>query len=201
MTNAEKKSSSALSKRSCALCGEPTLPFFKNDAGDYLCMSCWRKEKSKNDPYFGFNDRLIEQVFHSDAGFEGLTEDEKTVFAVRELVIEVLNGGFHQYFYNPSGARYTAAEAALEKLKEREALGLLRRARQALFEEVTIPGGTAERRKMIPYAHEVPGSKFTDRAAEEGSLFAEISDALDSRLMQFARDADLAAFGSHPNEW
>ena len=200
MTESEKKSAVVLSKTLCALCGQPTLPFFKNN-GEFLCMNCWRTEKSKTDPYFGLNDRLIEQVFHSDAGFDRLTEDEKTIFTIRELVMEVLNGGFHQYFYNSSGARYSAAEAALEKLNEQEALDLLRQARQALFPGAAIPTDTAERRKMIPYAHEVPGSKSSHLADEEGSRFAEISADLDLRLMRFARDAGLAAFGRHPNEW
>jgi len=164
-------------------------------------MNCWRIEKSKTDPYFGLNDRLIEQVCHSDAGFDGLTADEKTVFAIRELVMEVLNGGFHQYFYNSSGERYATTEAALERLDEPEALGLLKQARQALFPTGAIPSDCAERRRMIPYAHEEPGSKFSDLSKEEGSRFAEISDALDSRLMQFAKDAGLAASGSHPNKW
>jgi hypothetical protein len=201
MADPEKRRPSALSKESCALCGQPTLPFFKGDEGTFLCVKCWRKEKSKKDPYFGLNDRLIEQVFHSDEGFDGLPEDEKIVFAIRELVIEVLNGGFHQYFYNSSGARYATAEAALERLNEPEALGLLIRARQALFARGRVPANIAERRKTIPYAREVPGSQFSDLANEEGSRFAEISDALDSHLMQFAKEAGLAESGTHPNEW
>lgn len=198
--DANKKRAST-SKRPCAICGRPTLPFFKIDGGDFLCTNCWREEKSKSDPYFNLNDRLIEQVYHPDVGFDRFTEEEKAVFAIRELVTEVLNGGFHQYFRNSSGVHHAAAEAALERLNESEALGLLRRARQALFAGVEIPEDTAERRKMIPYAFEVPGSKFDDLDEEASSRFAEISDALDSRLMQFARDAGLAASGSHPNDW
>ena len=200
MADADKRQFTR-TKAPCAICDQPTLPFFKSDAGQFLCIKCWRIEKSKNDAYFALNDRLIEQVFHSDAGFDGLTADEQTVFAIRELVCEVLNGGFHQYFRNSSGARYAAAEAALERLKEPKALDLLRRAHQALFPRGAIPVDSAERRKMIPYAHEVPGSKSSDLAMKEGSRFAEISDALDSRLMRFAKDAGLAASGSHPNKW
>ena len=177
------------------------MPFFRNKS-DFLCMNCWRQEKSKSDPYFCLNDRLIEQVCHSDDGFDGLTEDEKTVFAIRELVIEVLNGGFHQYFYNPSGARHSAAEVALKRLNEQEPLDLLRRARHLLFPQGAIPTDTAERQKLIPYAHEEPDTEFCGLAAEkQGARFAEIADALDSHLMQFAKNAGLAEFGSHPNEW
>jgi tetratricopeptide (TPR) repeat protein len=196
-----KKRASTFSKRPCALCGRPTLPFFKVDGGDFLCMNCWREEKSKVDPYFKLNNRLIEQVYHPDVGFDRFTEDEKAVFAIRELVHEVLNGGFHQYFYNSSGVRHAAAEAALERLNEPEALDLLRRARQALFAGVAIPDDTAERRKMIPFDYEVPGSNSADLADEEGSRFAELSDALDSRLMHFAKDTGLTAPGSHQNDW
>lgn len=201
MTEAENKRKPAFTKPPCALCEQPTLPFFKSNEGQFLCMKCWRGAKSKTDPCFGLNDRLIEQVFHSESGFDGLTADEQTVFAIRELVIEVLNGGFHQYFRNSSGARHAAAEAALERLNELEALGLLKRAREALFPSGAIPADIAERRKMIPYPHEVPGSKFCEFADEEGSRFAEISDEIDSHLMLFAKDAGLAESGSHPNEW
>jgi hypothetical protein len=161
-------------------------------------MNCWTKDKSENDPYFGLNDRLIEQVRHSDAGFSGLTDDEKVVFSVRELAREVLNGGFHQYLRNSSGARYSAVEASLERLNEREALDLLRRARKALFPGA-IPADITERRNAIPYEHEVPGSKFSELADKEDSRFSEISDALDSRVMQFAKDVGLALSGLHPN--
>jgi len=54
---------------------------------------------------------------------------------------------------------------------------------------------------MIPYSHEVSGSPFSDLANEEGVRFAEISDALDSHLMQCAKDVNLAEAGSHPNGW
>jgi Domain of unknown function (DUF4375) len=164
-------------------------------------MHCWRQEKSQSDPYFGLNDRLIEQVGHSAEGFDGLSEDEKVVFAIRELICEVLNGGFHQYFYNPSGSRHAAAEAALERLNETEALSGLRRARQALFPEGAIPADTEERRNLIPFAHEVPGSKFPEVARAEEERFSDLSEGLDARLMQFAKEAGLAASGSHPNEW
>ena len=195
------KKKKASSKRPCGLCGRPTLPFWKIGEGDFLCVSCWREEKSKSDPYFALNERLMERFSHPDVGFDRFSEDEKAVFTIRELVSEVLNGGFHQYFRNSSGKRHAAAEAALERLNELEALDLLRRARQALFVGNTIPEDTAERRKMIPYAFEIPDSKFDGFDEEASSRFAEISDDLDSHLMQFAKDKGLAASGSHPNDW
>lgn len=195
---APKKKSS---KRPCGLCGRLTLPFWKIGEGDFLCSNCWREAKRRSDPYFALNERLIDQVYHPDVGFDRFTEGEKTVFSIRELVMEVLNGGFHQYFYNSSGAHHADAEGALEKLNEPEALDLLRRARAALFGESAIPEDTAERRKMIPFAHQVPGSKFPELAEQEGSRFADLSDDLDTRLMQFAKDTGLVASGSHPNEW
>jgi len=195
---AKKKKSS---KRPCGLCGRPTMPFWKIDEGDFLCLKCWREEKSKSDEYFELNNRLIDQVYHPDVGFDRFTDGEKTVFTIRELVNEVLNGGFHQYFRNSSGARHAAAEAALERLNELEALDLLRRARQALFAEGEIPEDTLERRKMIPYEFEVRGSKFDNLDEKESFRFAEISDDLDAHLLQFAKDTGLVASGSHPNEW
>ena len=196
---AKRKKSS--SKLPCGLCGRPTLPFWKIGEGDFLCVKCWREERSKIDPYFALNERLMEQFCHPDVGFDRFSEDEKAIFAIRELVNEVLNGGFHQYFRNSSGARHRDVEAALERLNELEALDLLRRARQSLFAGAEVPEDTLERRKMIPYEFEVPGSKISDLDEKESFRFAEISDDLDSRLMQFAKDAGLAASGSHPNEW
>ena len=196
------KKEKASSKRPCGLCGRPTLPFWKIGESNFLCLNCWRTEKSKSDEYFELNSRLIDQVYHPDVGFDRFTEGEKTVFTIRELVMEVENGGFHQYFYNSSGTRHAAAEAALERLNELEALGLLRRARQALFGEVAIPEDTAERRKMIPFAHEVPDGKPPEMVEEEESFrFADLCEDLDAHLLQFAKDTGLVASGSHPNEW
>jgi hypothetical protein len=61
-------------------------------------------------------------------GFDKLTELERVIFCTWQFVCEVNNGGFHQFFVNPSGAFAVETAPALEKVQMPFAASLLRRA-------------------------------------------------------------------------
>jgi hypothetical protein len=61
-------------------------------------------------------------------GFSGLTEPERVLLCTWQFVCEVNNGGFHQFFTNPSGAFAAETVAALEQARMPHAASLLRRA-------------------------------------------------------------------------
>src|SRR5262245_47964956 len=69
-------------------------------------------------------------------GFDGLTGAEKTLFCAWQFVCEVNNGGFRQFFANPSGEFATETVPALETVSMPHAASLLRMALAAFPNEV-----------------------------------------------------------------
>ena len=69
------------------------------------------------------NNKLVDVYLTHFGGFDGvfeeLTEAEQVFLCVWDIVNEVNNGGFGQYYYNPSGNRSFFACAALEKIGAR----------------------------------------------------------------------------------
>jgi hypothetical protein len=61
-------------------------------------------------------------------GFQNLTEPEQVIFCTWPFGCEVNNGGFHQFFTNPSGEYAVETVAALEKVQMPFAASVLRRA-------------------------------------------------------------------------
>jgi len=83
-----------------------------------------------NDPDYDSVINAFSRIWrrHEKLGFENLTEPEKVIFCTWQFVCEVNNGGFHQYFSNPSGEFAAENVAALEKVEMIHAASLLRRA-------------------------------------------------------------------------
>ena len=61
-------------------------------------------------------------------GFDELAEPERVIFCTWQFVCEVNNGGFHQFFLNPSGEFAGETVSALEKVQMPYAASLLSRA-------------------------------------------------------------------------
>jgi len=68
--------------------------------------------------------------------FDKLTEPERVLFCTWQFVCEVNNGGFYQFFLNPSGEFAVETAEALDKIPMPAAAALLRRALAA------FPNGT-----------------------------------------------------------
>jgi len=59
---------------------------------------------------------LANRVYNTPAGINGLSADERTVFAVTNFESEVYNGGFWQYFFNSAGDHYRQTVVGLNVL-------------------------------------------------------------------------------------
>lgn len=64
----------------------------------------------------------------SSRGWSGITGPQRQVLVIRELIDEVCNGGFMQYFANSSGSRWRDALAALKEIGAEKDHALLKRA-------------------------------------------------------------------------
>ncbi|MBI5093385.1 MAG: DMP19 family protein [Candidatus Hydrogenedentes bacterium] len=81
-------------------------------------------------------------------GEHGLTDTERKFLAADWLEGEVDNGGFDQYFFNPSGDNSMVALAGLREMGASGAAALLERA-VAVFPGGKPPTDTAKRREMM----------------------------------------------------
>src|SRR5262249_36580708 len=88
---------------------------------------------------------LVRQVSNSPSGFEGLSAENQTYFAVCLLEGEICNGGFDQYFTNSSGGYYADAVRGLEEMGAAECRLILLAAKEILFGEREVPEAKAAR--------------------------------------------------------
>ena len=139
---------------------------------------------------------LVERVHGSPNGFDTLSEPEKLYFAVGLLELDVYNGGFHQYFFNNAGSKYVYAEKGLVALGATGTLGLLQKAKEALFPGGAIPVETDARRRALPRV-EADSDGRTPKWSEElddlDNRYWADSETLTRRLQRFARDHGLVS--------
>jgi Domain of unknown function (DUF4375) len=142
-----------------------------------------QRERERNDPYRQLWLRLVERVYDTATGFEGLSEPEKRYFAVQVVDGEVHNGGFEQYFFNSSASDYDLAVAGLEEMGAERVLALLRSARQVLFDDDPVPQDTDARRERLRERCSETSSAELDRLDR---LYYLDPDDLASRCQAFA---------------
>jgi hypothetical protein len=86
------------------------------------------------DEILALGDRLLPELSNhvfgrvERVGLDGLSEAERTFHLVDNLLLEVNNGGFLQYFTNSAGDSAREAVTCLERLGARHTASLLRRA-------------------------------------------------------------------------
>ena len=153
-----------MEKVPCTKCGALILPTTAQSTGG-LCMPCKagtreqieaakeyyarERELDKTCPFRALWRSLHKRVFSEDGGFESLSVVEQRYWAVNELVGEVYNGGFDQYFYNYSGEHYPITVEALKELGAEASLSLLVQAKNMLFGELAVPEDTTARRELL----------------------------------------------------
>lgn len=93
---------------------------------------------------------LIDRVFKTSQGIAGLSQPEKTYYAVSCLIGEVYNGGFDQFFSNCSGELYGLALDGLFELGAENTAGLLVQAKEVLFGDQTVPIDHSARHSLMP---------------------------------------------------
>jgi hypothetical protein len=146
------------------------------------------RERDKIDPARIYWRALIERVYKTEVGFEGLSEAEKRYFAVCCLSGEVYNGGFNQFFFNSAGAYYAHALAGLEEMEAGESLQLLKKAKQVWFDFSDVPTDTRSRRLLL----ERNASRSRDaRSGELDKLYWQEPDGLATRCEQYAKQRKL----------
>ena len=148
----------------CSRCGEFILPETATRNGG-LCMPCkgnyrerieaGKLRRERDRAYEQSAERkywldLVRRVHKTPQGFGGLSQTEKTYFAVSCLVGEVYNGGFDQFFSNSSGELYGLALDGLLELEAKESAVLLEKAKEVLFGDAPVPIDQAKRNEIMP---------------------------------------------------
>lgn len=93
---------------------------------------------------------LVHRIHKTPQGFGGLTQPEKTYYAVSCLIGEVYNGGFDQFFSNSSGELYGLALDGLFELEAEASAALLVQAKEVLFGDRLVPLDRAKRLELMP---------------------------------------------------
>lgn len=198
----------------CKECGAEILPTTAAATGG-VCMACkqgirknietskkYYEEQRKYNPMRELWNSLVMRVYKTEEGFEGLTPDEKTYFAVGVLDGEVYNGGMDQYFWNSSGGLYSWAVDGLLELKAHNALRLLTDAAKLLFDdEVSEDRETrAAAIRKLP-DDDAPVPEWAVLLEEIDRAYCDDPDGLGDRLEAFAHERGLVQpFEKNPAE-
>lgn len=176
-------------KVACVECGKPVSARLASKRNG-LCMRC----RAKHNPFFVLYSSLVNQVCNEAAGFESLNDAQKLYYALMLFQNEVNNGGFHQFFFNSSGAYYNLIETALVSFDEPQVFELLHQAKQIVFPGIDVPADKETRRNLMP--HVEPGSsrpEWANRLDELDRRFYSVPDTLTPKLKLFAREHGLVA--------
>ncbi len=184
----------------CIKCGALLLPSTAERTGG-LCMPCkngsrenvehgreYYKKQAELDrtcPYRALWKELINKVYHTEGGFNVLSEDEQLYFALNVLAGEVYNGGFDQFFNNSSGAYYRKAELGLVRLGATHSLKLLRQAKERCFGPNSVPQDQEKRWELLRKNSPEPELSSLD------ALFYKDLDQLGQKLKNFATEVGL----------
>jgi hypothetical protein len=114
---------------------------------------------------------MVENILPKEEaiGYSELSERERTVFNVSWLDTEVNNGGFHQFFWNPSGDRTSDTLRSLAMIGAEYTKSLLQRACEA------FPAGQLE---VDQRARHVQLDQLSD---DQVAVLDKISDAYGDR--------------------
>ncbi len=183
----------------CTKCGAMILPATAARTGG-LCMPCksgiresieaskrYYEEQKKYNPWRELWHSLVMRVHKTDAGFGGLSADEKIYFAVSILDGEVHNGGFDQFFSNSSGDLFPEVASGLEILGAHRALDLLFRATQIVFRDAQPPIDQKERWTVMSFSE----SEARTNALDELDRAFWEEAKLSQRLVRFAEEKGL----------
>src|SRR5688572_5465366 len=116
------------SRGPCIECGATILPSTSAATGG-VCMACkhgirsnlerakeyYRKQRLPN-PERDYWTSLVRRIYHTDAGYSGLTDVERVYYLGCVVNGEVYNGGLHQFYSNSAGDRYAETLDALQQL-------------------------------------------------------------------------------------
>ena len=151
-------------------------------------------EVKKYDPFRAMWLSLVDRVYRSADGFDGLTIEEKTFYSVSVLDREVYNGGMYQFFSNSSGAIFLEVVAGLGRLRARESLALLLKAKKILFVNIDPPEDDIIRWELMPKWPEddsVAPPQWSLELEAIDDAYCKGPDRLSEKLKAFAAENDL----------
>jgi hypothetical protein len=100
---------------------------------------------------------------------QDLSDPERYVIAIHDLIREALNGGFHQFFHNSSGQWANDVLPALQAIDDKQVYPIYREVLALYFANGRVPEDSDERSELIEIATEHP-------------TFVEREDALHERF-------------------
>ena len=152
------------------------------------------EEQRRYDPFRELWKSLVHRVYETAAGYSGLSPDERLYFSVGVLDGEVYNGGMHQFFSNTSGGMFQDVVDGLLELRAHQALKLLMRAKDILFDHRDPPQGRQARwqaMRQYPEDDSTPG--WSGELEEFDKAYCDDPDGLSDRLRAFAEKRGLVA--------
>lgn len=161
----------------CTECGKP--------------VSVQQAGKRNGNPFFVLYSSLIGRVCNSEGGFDALSDPEKIYYTLTLFQNEINNGGFHQFFFNRSGAYYELVENGLVTFDEPGTLELLHRAKQILFPDISVSTDQQTRREQLDAVD--PTGSLMSKLDELDQQFYRRPDTLSPKLQTFAREKRLVS--------
>jgi hypothetical protein len=190
----------------CKQCGASILPATAERNGG-LCMACkqgirqsveaskrYYEEQRKYGPFRELWKSLVHRVHETDAGYQGLSVAERLYYSIGIFDGEVYNGGVDQFFSNTSGDMYQDVVDGLLELKAHQALKLLLRAKEILFDHRDPPQDQEERWKAMRQYPEDDSAQRPEWDVELEEVDREYwkdPDHLGDKLRAFAEERGL----------
>lgn len=112
-----------------------------------------------------------------EQGYDALNLVEKTVFCLDQLLREMENGGFVQFFHHEAGARAEDTLESLERIKAKASAGLLDQVIN-LFEGRQIPEDEDQRRETFDQIESEQADNIVeldDRFYDSGENLVELT--------------------------
>jgi hypothetical protein len=184
----------------CKECGATILPTTAAATGG-LCMACkqgirknldqakaYYEKLKEPDPERDYWKLLIHRIYKTTQGYSGLSYPETIYYLGCVLQGEVHNGGFHQFFTNSSGDRYSETLDALEEIGAYESRRLLTLATELFFLSDTPSKDRTERYHQMPeYGEPLCGHdpNWQKKSDELDRAFWKNPDDLSGRLTSY----------------
>jgi hypothetical protein len=183
-------------RATCTECGASLLAGTAARTGG-ICMACKKGIRKSIDEAVAYNKRKQDQKLIADhwmalvkrqisAGLDSLSTAEQIYFAVNELVQEVDNGGFDQYFFNGSGDHFQIALRGLQAFEAWHTHSLLLQAVMVIFGDEEPPIDSVARRRLQV---RLTTDNTWKRLDELDHAFYEDRDGLGDKLDSYGRSA------------
>ncbi len=190
----------------CKQCGASILAATAERTGG-LCMACkqgirqgiqaskrYYEERRRYDPFDELWKSLVHRVYKTDTGYSGLSAAERRYYSLGALDGAVYRGGMQLFFSNTSGGMFQDIVDGLSEVKAHQALKLLMRAKDLLFDHRDPPQDLAARRQaMRQYPEEDATPDWACELEQVDKAYCEDPDRLGERMRAFAEEQGLVA--------